>query len=290
MDQNQPITPIRQFLLVISLLGFISPTIWAQPLGLPWDSTLSEDQSIYLNVLPPAGFDRIAGEDPQLTEWMRHLPLKPADAPVRLYNGQLKSYQGAHAAVLDIDVGKRDLQQCADAVMRLRAEYLFACGRFSEIQFHFTSGDLATYEAWRSGIRPVIQGNRVSWVKKAQYDDSYANFRKYLITIFSYAGTHSLAKELEAVPSDVPVEVGDVWIQGGFPGHAVVVIDVVEHPETGERRFLLAQSYMPAQDIHILRNPNSTDDSPWYSMPETMLSTPEWTFDATDRKRFGTIH
>lgn len=35
-----------------------------------------------------------------------------------LYNGSQKPNQSVHYAVFDIDVGKEDLQQCADAVMR----------------------------------------------------------------------------------------------------------------------------------------------------------------------------
>ncbi|MBN2610182.1 MAG: hypothetical protein JXB00_01355, partial [Bacteroidales bacterium] len=51
--------------------------------------------------------------------------------------------------------------------------------------------------------------------------------------------------------------------------------------------FLLAQSYMPAQDIQILKNPNDKSISPWYSLDfEGDLITPEWTFKKTDLKRF----
>ncbi len=79
------------------------------------------------------------------------------------------------------------------------------------------------------------------------------------------------------------MEIGDVFIQGGSPGHAVIVVDLVVNSTTGEKRFLLAQSYMPAQDIHVLKNPNSTDS--WYSMSE-VIETPEWTFRSSDLKRF----
>jgi hypothetical protein len=104
--------------------------------------------------------------------------------------------------------------------------------------------------------------------------------------IFSYAGTLSLAKELKPV-SMKDIQIGDVFIQGGSPGHAVVVIDMVENKDTGERRFLLAQSYMPAQEIHVLKNMANADGSPWYSnFLEGDVSTPEWGFRVEDLKRF----
>jgi len=40
-------------------------------------------------------------------------------------------------------------------------------------------------------------------------------------------------------------------IRAGSPGHAMLVVDVAED-ERGRRIYLLAQSYMPAQDIHIV--------------------------------------
>ncbi len=55
-----------------------------------------------------------------------------------------------------------------------------------------------------------------------------------------------------------------MFIKGGFPGHAVLVTDVVVNRATGERRFLLTQSYMPAQEIHVLINPAAADRSVWY--------------------------
>jgi hypothetical protein len=57
--------------------------------------------------------------------------------------------------------------------------------------------------------------------------------------------------------------------------------------KTGDKLFLLAQSYMPAQEIHILKNPNNKNTSPWYSTKNlTTLKTPEWIFTKDDIKRF----
>jgi hypothetical protein len=147
-------------------------------------------------------------------------------------------------------------------VIRLRAEYLFAAQKQNEIAFHFTSGDKAVWSDWKKGIRPTVRGNHVSWKAAAKPDSSYENFRRYLNTVFRYAGTLSLSKELTPVSDPSRVEIGDVFIQGGSPGHAVIVADVAEN-NNGERVFLLAQSYMPAQQIEILRTP-LFPRSPWY--------------------------
>lgn len=87
------------------------------------------------------------------------------------------------------DLARGHLQQCADAVMRLRAEWLWASGQRERVAFHFTSGDLAAWPAWRAGERPFVVGSYVRWMKRAAADDSYAAFRSYLETVFRYAGS-----------------------------------------------------------------------------------------------------
>jgi hypothetical protein len=102
--------------------------------------------------------------------------------------------------------------------------------------------------------------------------------------VFQYAGSASLSKELKSVPNE-DIQPGDVFIQGGSPGHAVQVMDVVKNAE-GKKLFLLAQSYMPAQEMHVLVNLKNDAISPWYEIPEGELITPEWTFPANSLKRF----
>ena len=104
--------------------------------------------------------------------------------------------------------------------------------------------------------------------------------------VFSYAGTASLEKELASVDQIDDIAPGDVFIKGGFPGHAVLVADVAVNPVTKAKRFLLVQSFMPAQEMHVLRNPQNPDGSPWYSPPPGPLVTPEWTFPAGSLRRW----
>lgn len=206
---------------------------------------------------------------------------------MKLFDGRLKANQSAHHAVVDIDTGARDLQQCADAVIRLRAEYLYFAKRYTDIQFNFTSGDPCRFDWWYSGYRPVVAGNKVTWKKQASFDYSYPNFRKYLTKTFAYAGTFSLARDLPSRATTTDLQAGDVFVKGGSPGHAVIVLDVAVNRETGKKVFLLGQSYMPAQDFHVLRNPNSPTLSPWYSIRiRGDLITPEWRFDWSQLKYF----
>ena len=262
--------------LPICLLGLMGARPWPTGEGA---STLAE------RIKPPEGYTRVKAEPKSFSAWLRALPVKPGRPQVKLYNGRLKGVQDAHVAVLDIDVGKKDLQQCADAVMRLRAEYLWSTNKRDKICFRFTSGDKVPWSGWRSGVRPKIRGNKVRFKKTAKKDGSYKNFRRYMEQIFYYAGTSSLSRELRPVDlSKDRVAPGDVFIKGGFPGHAVIVVDVAENKD-GKQIFLLAQSYMPAQEIHILKNPKY--GGPWYTVPKGKLETPEWTFEPGALTRFS---
>lgn len=218
--------------------------------------------------------------------WLRGLPLRPSGTPVLLHDGRPKASQTGHAAVVDIDTGKRDLQQCADAIMRLRAEWLFAMGRGDEIAFDYTNGARVPFSRWAAGERPLPQGRTVRWTPAARADRSHAALRAYLDQVFAYAGTWSLERELAPVPM-AELSIGDVVIAGGFPGHALLVVDLVRHPTSGDTQFLLAQSYMPAQDVHVVRNPSAADGGAWYPLAfGERLVTPDWSFARESLRRW----
>lgn len=272
-------TRLALLLFALTVLPAHAEPVYPWLDGSPPSGTLAD------RIAPPSGFRRVPASNGSFGAWLRGLPLQPGRPAVRLFDGRLKGNQEAHHAVVRIDVGSRDLQQCADAVMRLRAEYLHARGCEGDVAFRFTSGDLASWTGWQSGLRPQVRGNSVAWRRTARPDATYASFRRYLDTVFNYAGSASLEKELNRVADPARVEIGDVFIRGGFPGHAVIVADVAEGPG-GERVFLLAQSYMPAQEIHVLRNPGSSS-SPWYrAASRGPLTTPEWDFRHEDLRRF----
>lgn len=204
--------------------------------------------------------------------FIENLRLKPYGSPILKYNGDPISTQHLHEAVFDIDTGNKDLQQCADAVIRLRAEYLYKNQRFDEIKFHFTNGDLVSWNDYKSGIRAFVNGNTVSFRKTADFDDSYKNFRNYLDLIFNYAGTISLNNETKAVNKTSALKTGDILITPGSPGHVVFIAGVCRNRE-GKKLFLLGEGFTPAQSIHLLANPFDKKISPWYELNTDIYET-----------------
>ncbi len=278
--QNPPATPASP--------GVGAPSSGAsqkQAAAVPPNSALivASGKTIQERFLVPAGFERVSAESTSFGQYLRRLPLKAHGAEVKYFDGSVKTNRGVYEAVVDIDVGTRDLQQCADACMRLRAEYLFGRGRYDEIHFNFASGFRADYPKWAEGYRVVVVGNVAHWVKSAQPSRSYADFRKYMDVVFSYANTVSLAEEMKSVGTG-DMAIGDVFVD---KGHALMVVDMAQSATGNKKLFMIAQSYMPAQDIQVLSNPGSPDISPWYELDfgET-LRTPEWTFTSGDLHRF----
>jgi len=245
-----------------------------------------QGNTIQERIKVPQGFERVEVSQDTFAAYLRNLPLKPHGSKVKLFNGNDKNLD-VHVAVLDIDVGDRDLQQCADAVIRLRAEYLFGQERYEEIQFNFTNGFTAYYSKWMQGKRIAVNGDKAYWYNHTEYSNEYSSFRKYLDMVFAYAGTLSLSEELKSIPIE-EIQIGDVFLKGGSPGHAVIIVDMAENKSTGEKLFMLAQSNMPAQDIHIFENLTDKRLSPWFSVNfQGPLITPEWDFEKDQLVRFN---
>ena len=235
--------------------------------------------------LVPYGYRRLEKPAFSFQGYLRQYGLKPDNSPVLLYDGKECARQDVHAAVFSMPLVEGDLQQCADSVIRLYGEYLWSVGAYDDIAFYLTNGFLMDYPSWRDGKRLLVEKNNVSWIKKAAYDDSKENFLKYIRQVMVYAGTISL--ENECISTDIrEVLAGDLFIYGGSPGHCVMVVDVAED-EFGNRCFLLAQGFMPAQEFHVIKNPLHEDD-PWYYVSEIQdqVITPEYAFSTDSFKRW----
>lgn len=227
----------------------------------------------------PHGFSHDNNTDTSYSKWLLDLKLKKSNT-VYLYNGNIKSNQHAQYGVLDIDIGKKNLIQCADAVMKLRADFLFRKNQYDKIKFIATCGNELSFENWLKGTRWKEKGNRlVAYHINKVVTNVQNEYDSFMEFTFSYCGTYSLSKQLRSVNNIDSMKAGDVFVQGGFPGHAITVMAIAKN-NAGKKIFLLSQGYMPAQDIHILKNENDPDLSPWYDISELYpLYTPEWQFE-----------
>lgn len=244
-----------------------------------------ENNIIINRIEAPKNYKRTIVNKESYGHFLRHLKLKPKTAEVKYYNGEIKKNHHVYCAVVDLDIGKKNLHQCADAIMRLKAEYHWNRKEFDKIHFNFTNGFKVEYTKWMKGNRIQVNANNTTWAKTAEPSNTYNDFWKYLETIFTYAGTASLEKELIKVKNK-EIEIGDVLIQGGHPGHALAIVDKVKNENTGKSLYLLAQSYMPAQETQILINPDKKEISPWYDLDTETIITPEWEFSIDNLKRF----
>ena len=237
-------------------------------------------------VKTPKNFKRVVYDSSSFQYFIRYQKLKNFGAKVINYNGEPYFYQLGHIGVLDVDVPSNGLQQCADALIRLRSEYLWDTNQKNKIGFEFTSGHYCSWRKYAEGYRPKINGNKVTFHKTKQSDNSKANFYRYLNLIYTYSGTMSLNNELKEIKSIEDLQLGDMLIVGGFPGHVIMIADIIEN-ENGERLLLLIQGNTPAQSIHLLKNLEDSTISPWYKLQlNSEISVPGFTFTNSKFVRF----
>jgi len=202
----------------------------------------------------PTGFARVDVEPGGFGAFLRGLPLAPAGTPVVDYRGRvvLQGDDSNLAAVVDIDVGGADLQQCADSILRLDAEWRYGRGDH-KIAYPIASGAVLAYSKYLAGERAIPAGRDLLLRRAAAPSaDDHRALRSYLDEVFTWANTRSLEHEGAAVPY-AEVRPGDYFVSPGQPfGHAVLVLDVARDT-TGHVALLLGQGFMPAQSFHVLR-------------------------------------
>ncbi|WP_313027358.1 DUF4846 domain-containing protein [Soonwooa sp.] len=234
-------------------------------------------------LLPISDFKRVETPANSWENFLQNLKLQGFGKPILKYDGSEISDQKHHVGILTYDIGTTDLQQCADALIRLRAEYLFKNEKYSDIHFRFTSGDNYAWESYAKGIRPIINGNSVRFSQSASTNqlNNYQEFRKYLDIIYTYAGTISLARDLKEDRNKKEFEIGDLIITPGSPGHVVMVVDKIDNGD--QKRYALIEGYTPAQSIHIL----SESANPWFDLKiSDNVPTPRYYFKNAVIKHF----
>jgi len=253
---------MKLFLLLMMAMSCISCQTATQPKTKPLQPKQIAEIAL------PNGFQRIKTVPNTFEYWLQHYPLLK-DNTVYLYDGNSKSNQQLHEAVLDISIGNKNLQQCADAVVRLKAEYYFSKKEYSKIVFNAgkTVFDFNAFASKRNCF-------------------SHECLLEFLENVFNNYGTYNLEEQLHTVANYSSLTIGNVFIKGGAPGHAMLVVDVAVNATTGEKIFLLAQSFMPAQSVHVVKNLKDNWLSPWYSCNSESVKTPGWTFTQAQLKKW----
>ena len=225
---------------------------------------------------PPAGLARVPAAAGTFAAWLRGLPLRPK-GPVLDYRGGVVCAETDTrvAAVIAIDEGKADLQQCADSIVRLHAEWQWSRGERGAT-YRAASGAAMPFARWLAGERPSTDdGKKLVWKASARASDrdDHGAFRKYLDAVFTWANTGALARDGAKVAL-ADLRPGDFFVLPGGPGHAILVLDVAQSA-SGERALLLGQGYMPAQSFHVLR---ASGGSAWFTVDPAAggVDTPFW--------------
>ena len=254
----------------------------------PKFSLLNKDSlTIKSRVRAPKGYKRVFYKKGSFESYLRHYKLKPYGSKIINYDDTKYYWQQGHIGVLELPVPKNGLQQCADALIRIRSEYLWEKNRKEEIGFNFTSGHYCSWKDYAAGYRPKINGNKVTFSKTAIANHTKENFYNYLNLIYTYSGTLSLYNELSKVNSAKEIKIGDMLIRGGTPGHIVMVCDEVINEE-GNKLYLLFQGNTPAQSVHLVKNLSNYKLSPWYNLKlNTKIGVSNYTFSISEYVRFN---
>ncbi len=241
--------------------------------------------SIMTRVVVPKGYKRVPYSVGSFQEYLRNYKLKSYGSKIINYDNSEYFAQNWHEAILEVPVPSNGLQQCADALMRIRSEYLWKQDRKDEIGFNFTSGHYCSWSKYAEGFRPKIKGNKVTFHKTAVPNHSKTNFYKYLNLIYMYAGTLSMHSELQKITIE-DIRIGDMLVKPGSPGHIEIIVDEIIN-EQGDKMYLLAQGNTPAQSVCLLKNFDDTTISPWYTFTKNEpVYTPSYNFDQPRFIRF----
>jgi hypothetical protein len=243
----------------------------------PWPRRHPSYEAACSRISPPPGAKRVSVSAGSYAHWLRHLPLLPPNTPVRRYDGSEISWATQMtAAVVDLDVGTEDLQQCMDSIIRLRAEYHWSRGRPDAIRFPYAGGLHFSFDEWRRGLRPRKNAaGKQELAPSAAPSDGRKSLLKYLRFMFAMTGTaHYPSAPRVAFEK---LEAGDFFLEPSPSpqqlGHALVILDIARDT-SGRTWALVGQGFTPAQDFHILR---ASSSSAWFELtPQKPVQFPSW--------------
>ena len=243
--------PVRgRIVVVLFVLSFLTA------------QTLAQD-FIRKRFKAPAGFQRVPAPQGSFAQWLRQLPLQAPGSPVLDFRGKIfkQGNDSTVAAVVDMNIKGRRLEQCMDVLLRFYADYLIAKGKRDSLQFPLPDGLTLSWKQWRAGFRPYFKGLHFRLRQSENPDSSANSYRRYLNTIFSYSGSQTFYHFYPRVAL-ADIQIGDFIVRKERKGHAVLIVDMVENKQ-GRKMALVGQGDTPACAFYLLKR---KDGSPWFSL------------------------
>jgi hypothetical protein len=188
----------------------------------------------------PNGYTRVNYERSSFSNYVQHLPLKSEN---RIFSHQNKDLTHWYESLGVIDkplLFKDDLEQCADFTMRLWADYHKESGKLSTLFLFNYSGS------------------------KVYFKDSHLSYEKFLRKAFASSNSHSMKVGAKKISSAELVP-GDLFVQNetGGIGHVSMILDHAKSPSKPDL-YLIAFSFMPAQEMHIEKAPANLGRQFWF--------------------------
>ncbi|ADX68597.1 DUF4846 domain-containing protein [Weeksella virosa] len=220
---------------------------------------------LYKRIETPNGYVRVIDEH-EFSNFLRNLTIKPHGTNVKNFDGSIKENTNLYSAVLNLPISNKNKQVYSNAVFRLRNEYFYQTKKYNRIRFDREEKSIPNFISYSN-------------------TKDYSVFLSYLDYAYDNLSPSSLSNYTSSVALK-DIHIGDIFYQNsGTKSHAVMVLDMAENMK-GERVVLLAQSYYPSQEIHIINNTENPDISPWFEIKKGVILTPEWRFMSTDLVRF----
>ena len=237
---------------------------------------------------PPEGYERMFNDG--LSIFIRTHPLK-SDNVVNDSYGHSVMNEDTWTAVFDYELGTHKSHQCADAAIYLHAKYNWEAKNYDKLEFNTVNGTLLKFNDHLNGVR--YKGNEgwtdliPYWTNSSPRPDNVQTFNNWLIRVWGWAGTKSFHHDTISVNIE-DIRPGDIF---NDRSHVVSVVDVVINKETGNKKYMLSQSYMRngdpnyGEEQYVLLNPSTKDV--WYDLNEDMtIDTPMYQYDRSDLSRF----
>jgi len=241
MQTNTEISVIRAIVIPVCLLMSMA---WAQ-------------ETVGSIGLPDTNFVRVPVDRDSFGNWLRHLPLKPAGSTVYDYRGRVhkEGKDETVAAVVDIDIKGRRLEQCMDILIRLYAQYLWDGKCSEDLILPLPGGYWLAWKDWAEGTRPAFHGIDVSMKKSEQPDHSFSQYQNYLRLVYAESHTQQFYYWYQPVPVQ-EVQIGDFFVIKGSKSHAVMIVDMA-YGQDGQKYVLIGHGDTPACQFYLLKSEDS---------------------------------